>query len=242
MRFRQRNTSVYKDLRPTAAIALVRPNFSSGAAGNYWEIVEEFRGLYLSLLETHLPFDVVPISELAALETKGELGRYTLVVLPDLGNMGSAATAVDAFVRRGGKVISTGSAGLSRDGDVEMSSSLALQALTPALEGTELRSTYVTDQPQPRMADYHYQAPLLPVFGRYQRPSAHPNWPTATKEAATPPMFAGNSGTGKFFISLGQSAEPTGNSEKRMSVTTSPSSYKQWWSRNLLLTCTKTLS
>lgn len=169
MRFRQRNASVYQELRPTAGIALVRPDFSSGAAGNYWEIVEEFRGLYLTLLEAHLPFDVVPVSALASMETNGTLDRYSLVILPDLGNMGDAASAVDAFVSRGGKIISTGAAGLSRDGDLELSSSLALQALTPALTGTELRSTYVTDQPQSKMADYHYQAPMLPVFGRYQR-------------------------------------------------------------------------
>jgi hypothetical protein len=52
---------------------------------------------------------------------------------------------------------------------VELASSLALQALTSTPEGKDLRSTYVTDQHQPKMADYHYEAPLLPVFGRYQR-------------------------------------------------------------------------
>lgn len=170
MRFRQHNSAVYQGLHPTAEIALVRPGHASvSGAGNYWELVEEFRGLYLSLLEASLPFDVLPVDELATLESSEGLARYKLLIVPDMGNLARAAPVIDAFVQRGGKLISTGSAGIGKDGEVEIASSLALQALSPALVGKDLRSTYVTDQHQPRMADYQYDAPLLPVFGRYQR-------------------------------------------------------------------------
>lgn len=170
MKFRQKNAAVYQGLRPTAEIALVRPGFSSvNGSGNYWELVEEFRGLYQSLLEANLPFDVVPVNELATMASSEDLARYNLLIIPDMGNLGGAAPAIDAHVKQGGKLISTGSAGIGRDGEVELASSLALQALTSTPEGKDLRSTYVTDQHQPKMADYHYEAPLLPVFGRYQR-------------------------------------------------------------------------
>jgi len=112
---------------------------------------------------------VLPVDELANLAAREELARYSLLVVPDMGNLGSAAPAIDEFVAGGGNLMSTGSAGIGRDGNLELASSLALQALTPALTGNELRSTYVTDKPQPRMADYHYNGPLLPLFGRYQR-------------------------------------------------------------------------
>ncbi|MDQ0733373.1 alpha-amylase family protein [Arthrobacter sp. B1I2] len=169
MRFRQQNSKVYEGLHPAAEIALVRPSYSSVTQGNYWELVEEFRGLYLSLLEANLPFDVLPVGDLANLAAREGLTRYSLLVVPDMGNLGSAATAIDEYVAGGGNLMSTGSAGIGRDGNLELASSLALQALTPALTGNELRSTYVTDKPQPRIADYHYNGPLLPLFGRYQR-------------------------------------------------------------------------
>ena len=169
MRFRRQNAKVYEGLAPAAEIALLRPSHTSVVTGNYWELIDEFRGLYLSLLEASLPFDVLPVDELSKLADREGLTRYKLLIVPDMGNLGEAAAAIDEFVAGGGRLISTGSAGIGRDGDVELASSLALQALTPALTGNELRSTYVTDKPQPAMAQYHYAAPLLPLFGRYQR-------------------------------------------------------------------------
>jgi len=178
MIFRQRNTAVYAALRPAAEIALIRPDFSSATGRNYWDLIEEFRGLYLSLLEASLPFDVLPVGALHALETDEAMTRYNLVILPEMSNLGPAAAAIDAFVHKGGNLICTGSAGVGRDGDVELDSSLALQALGPASEGNDLRSTYVTDKPQPAMSEYYYSPGIIPVYGRYQRyvwkPGSHP--------------------------------------------------------------------
>ncbi|BCW82621.1 hypothetical protein DM794_20825 [Paenarthrobacter ureafaciens] len=169
MAFRQRNAAVYEGLRPAAEIALVRPGFSSANGRNYWDLTEEFRGLYLSLLEAGLPFDVLPVNALPGVEADQTLSRYKLIVLPEMSNLGPAAAAIDGFVDRGGNLICTGSAGVGRDGDIELDSALALQALSPAAEGHDLRSTYISDKPQPAMAEYGYGPGILPVYGRYQR-------------------------------------------------------------------------
>lgn len=166
MRFRSSHTDLYRALRPAANIGLVRPDIASSAP-NHWDALEEFRGVYLSLLEAHLPFDVIPIDQLGKLGANGGLDRYSLMILPDVGTLGRAAAAVDAFVHRGGNLIATGSSGLSRDGAIELQSSPARRTPLVVLSGTELRSTFVTDAAQPRMGEYHYEAPVLPVYGRY---------------------------------------------------------------------------
>ncbi|WP_205857417.1 alpha-amylase family protein [Phytoactinopolyspora endophytica] len=169
MRFRRANATLYRDLKPAATIALVRPSMATAEHGAYWDALEEFRGLYASLLEAHVPFDVVPIDELQRMGERGLLTRYELLILPDAGTLGESAAQVDDFVYQGGKLLTTGSSGLSRSGALELSCAPALHALTPALSDTELRSTYVTSATQPRIDEFRYEAPIIPVYGRYQR-------------------------------------------------------------------------
>ena len=168
MQFRSRNGDLYRKLRPAANIGLVRPDIASSAP-NHWDALEEFRGVYLSLLEAHLPFDVIPVDQLGKLGAKRGLDRYSLLVLPDVGTLGGSAGAVDDFVHRGGKIVATGSSGLSRDGVVELQSNPALRTTDSVLSGADLRSTFVTDTEQPRMGEFHYEAPVVPVYGRYFR-------------------------------------------------------------------------
>ena len=169
MRFRSSHASLYGDLRPAANIGLVRPDFGSAAPGTYWEVVEEFRGLYSAMLEAHLPFDVLPVDRLARRGADAMLGRCDLVILPDVGSLRGGAAVVDEYVRHGGGLLITGTSGAGSDGGLELACTPALQALGPALAGENLRSTYVTDRPQPRIDEFHYAAPIIPVFGRYQR-------------------------------------------------------------------------
>lgn len=168
MRFRARNSDLYRQLRPAATIGLVRPDVAT-TAPHHSDAVEEFRGAYLSLLQGALPFDVLPAEELGRLGKAGSLDRYALLVLPDVGTLGAAAEVIDSYVRRGGNLLATGSTGLSREGDVELASSPALHLVPPALSGTELRSSYVASADQSQMEEYRYDGPLLPVFGRYFR-------------------------------------------------------------------------
>ncbi|MGW1344361.1 alpha-amylase family protein [Kribbella sp. NPDC002412] len=70
-RFHRDHTEVYTDLVPAAETLLVRDNSA------------EFQGLYLSLLQRHVPFDVLPQDRLGDVD----LSRYRVVVLPDLGDV-----------------------------------------------------------------------------------------------------------------------------------------------------------
>ncbi|MGK3956390.1 alpha-amylase family protein [Arthrobacter sp. R4] len=169
MQFRARNRQLYAGLRPAADVALVRPDHGSAPRGYYWSALEEFRGFYLALQEGHIPFDIVPVDRVSTLAENGSLARYRLVVLPDIGTLRDGSGAVDEYVKGGGALLMTGSSGLSHAGSVELASAPALQALVPVLEGNDLRSTFVTESPQPRIDEYHYAGPLIPVFGRYQR-------------------------------------------------------------------------
>ncbi|MCF6469210.1 hypothetical protein FAF44_12515 [Nonomuraea sp. MG754425] len=96
-RFHRDHADVYRDLVSEARTLLVRPAGEGRA---------EFEGLYLALLERHVPFDVLPEAKLAVTD----LSRYRLVVLPDLGALSSPG-AVDAYAEAGGTVLATGSSG-----------------------------------------------------------------------------------------------------------------------------------
>lgn len=89
-RFHRDHAEVYTDLVSTAETLLVRP--SSGST-------PEFQGLYLSLLQRHIPYDVLPQERLA----DADLSRYRVVVLPDLGTVD-----LDRYVEAGGSVVATG--------------------------------------------------------------------------------------------------------------------------------------
>jgi hypothetical protein len=85
-RFHRDHAEVYCELVPAAQTLLVRPARSRA----------EFEGLYLALLQRHVPFDVLPQDRLADVD----LTRYRTVVLPDAGmvDLGSYA----------GRVVATG--------------------------------------------------------------------------------------------------------------------------------------
>jgi len=96
-RFHRDHSDVYTDLVPVAETLLVRPSAGSSA---------EFQGLYLSLLQRHIPFDVLPQERLGDVD----LSRYRVVVLPDLGPVDSV---IDRFVDAGGAVVASGSTRLA---------------------------------------------------------------------------------------------------------------------------------
>jgi hypothetical protein len=64
----------------------------------------------------HIPFDTLPENRLAALGRSGDLDRYSLVALPDLGVLDdTAAKELDAYVARGGSLLLTGASGLDAE-------------------------------------------------------------------------------------------------------------------------------
>jgi hypothetical protein len=85
-RFHRDHAEVYRDLVPAAQTLLVRPVHSRA----------EFEGLYLSLLQRQVPFDVLPEERLG----EADLSRYRTVVLPNVGPVDLGAYA--------GRVVATG--------------------------------------------------------------------------------------------------------------------------------------
>ncbi|WP_163540964.1 alpha-amylase family protein [Occultella kanbiaonis] len=118
-RFHRDHADVYAGLRPDSDVLLVRgdrvgPDRAEG-------VRSEFEGLYLTLAESHLPFDVLSSSRIADLadlgrpgDGVGSLTGYRVVVLADVGELApEAVAALDAFVAAGGSVLATGSSALA---------------------------------------------------------------------------------------------------------------------------------
>lgn len=105
-RFYRDHQQEYTQLVSTAQVVLVRPDPLAHPAPVLEEIRSEFQGLYLALVEGHVPFDVLTANRVA----EADISRYRLVVLPDLGPLDDAAVAaLDAYVAAGGRVLGTGS-------------------------------------------------------------------------------------------------------------------------------------
>ena len=86
-----------------------RAHFDERPASGTVEWAEEFTGWARLLIEEHLPYDIV----IAETMTPAELGKYDLVILPDLANLSDAACAVvREYVSRGGRILATGSTSL----------------------------------------------------------------------------------------------------------------------------------
>ena len=169
-RFHKRNRALYAALKPGSTIAVARPNRLRSASPGYAELVGEFRGVYTSLQEAHLPFDAIDAGLIAKMAADGNLARYRMVILPDLGELGrDAAAALDAFVRDGGTVVLTGSSGIAADGSVEMATAPSQMQLGQPMSGDALWATYVAGAGQAAIGGYSYSGPVVPVYGSYTR-------------------------------------------------------------------------
>jgi hypothetical protein len=116
-RFHREHTEIYRDLVPSARVALVRPDALRHTPQRLIEATAEFQGLYLSLQERHVPFDVLPENKIVARATgQHGLGQYSTLVLPDLGALEpSVVETIDTFVNEGGAMVATGSSGFDAD-------------------------------------------------------------------------------------------------------------------------------
>jgi hypothetical protein len=165
-RFHRRWREIYERFVPAARTALVRPSLLVQSQEAFDSASLEFRGLYLSLQQKHVPFDVIPLEHIADMADNGSLARYALVVLPDVGELAQhAAAALDGFVDAGGNILGTGVSGLATDGG-QLSASPALEPLE-LLEGFALWSSYIATAVAGSAED-HYEAPIVPVFGGYR--------------------------------------------------------------------------
>jgi hypothetical protein len=178
-RFHRDHKDMYAALKPGGGIALARPDRLRSADPGYRETVEEFRGLYSAFKERHTPFDVIGADLIAKMAKEKLLDAYKLIVLPDLGSLGTeAAEALDRFVEAGGHVVLTGSSGITEHGGVELATAPAIMRVGKPETGQALWATYVSSAAQDQASSFHYEAPTIPVYGSY----AHFVWkPTAER-------------------------------------------------------------
>jgi hypothetical protein len=67
-----------------------------------------FRGAYRALVESHIPFDVLPDTQLAAAQTDGRLSTYKAVVLPNAAALSDEQTQLlDRYVEQGGGLVAS---------------------------------------------------------------------------------------------------------------------------------------
>ncbi|MEV5828726.1 alpha-amylase family protein [Spirillospora sp. NPDC052242] len=181
-RFHRERHDLYATLRPAATIALVRSGDGRGGHAGLGGALEEFRGTYRALQERHLPFDVVGLRDLAAMGAGRRLDRYRLVVLPDVGPLGAeTAEALDAFVERGGNLLTTGGSGITAEGGVELAASPAARRIGGIVSGEEVWSTYATLDEQPHADENRFAGSVVPVYGT----NARYVWKPGTEKAGS---------------------------------------------------------
>ncbi|CAN7710538.1 beta-galactosidase trimerization domain-containing protein [Neorhizobium tomejilense] len=168
--FFQSNRDIYAAYRPSSRVALVRPDPLRRADADYGEAVSEYRGIYNALKEKHIPFDVVGAEFIQRMAKAGNLARYTLVVLPDIRDIGTGtADCLDTYVAAGGNLVLTANSGVTQDGSVELATAPSVMRIEAPKSGMDLWATYVAETPQLDSRKFRYDGQILPVFGSYAR-------------------------------------------------------------------------
>jgi hypothetical protein len=157
-RFHRDNADLYTDLVPAAGVAVVRPDPLRVDRAAHERARAEFRGVYRALQQRHVPFDVLPLADLAA---DGEFGRYDVILVPDCGELDQTTVdALDRAVEAGSLVILTGSSGAAGP---------ALAHSPVESYGAEVadRDLYATYAAAAVDEAGHPRHPVVPVYGRF---------------------------------------------------------------------------
>jgi hypothetical protein len=131
---------------PTAKVALVfswatRKYFREGRMD--WS--QELDGWARVLLEEHIPFELVVAEQVDSADT---LARYDLVILPNLAFLGKGfSDAVEAYVRKGGKVLATGETALGDEHGYPRDDFALAELLGVHRKGT-IEGVFAMDGPQ----------------------------------------------------------------------------------------------
>jgi hypothetical protein len=168
-RFHKKWSEVYDGIRPSAMTGLVRPY--QGYMRNhddYEQAVSEFRGLYSSMQELHVPFDVLAAEHLMGIQANGSIERYKVIILPHLGDLGrlpvKTVESFDSWVERGGSLIATGSSGVGEGGLVQFKSLPSERRLAAVTKPELLWSSYIAP-PQKTHNGHYYDGPVVPLYG-----------------------------------------------------------------------------
>jgi hypothetical protein len=167
-RFHRRWRYVYDGMRPCARTGVIRPTQQMRSAADHERSIAEFRGIYAALQQTHVAFDVVPQESIADMAANASLKRYSVLVLPDLGELSAdAAQTLDAFVNDSGRLVATGSSGLATDGSVQLECLAARRQLAATTKADLLWSTYVAPNQSSGRDPNVYTGPIAPIYGAY---------------------------------------------------------------------------
>jgi hypothetical protein len=166
--FHKQWSDVYSGLRPSAKTGLVLPQESQREEEEEYELSSsEYQGLYKTLQELHIPFDVIAQENIEDIADSGGLDRYEVIILPDLGKLlPGDAEALDAWVAAGGKLVATGEVGVDDDGKVQLKSLPASKRVEFTTESEDLWSTYFAPE-QNRTEEGYYDGPIIPLLGTY---------------------------------------------------------------------------
>jgi hypothetical protein len=165
-RFHRDNADVYVDLKPSSRVGLVRPDILATSIARHDDATAEFRGLYRSLQEKHIPFDVVPEEGLVDMAKSGVLANYSVLVLSDIEALANErAQALNEFVSVGGRLLLTGASGFDASGEALLEEMPVARITGSTADEQDLKSVYVTKQaPQDGR---RYFAPVSPVYGAH---------------------------------------------------------------------------
>jgi len=172
LHFHRDNEALYDGSESAAEVLLVSPAQAEEAYGAAAEAkaVAARRGAYRALVESHIPFDVLPDNRLEVAAADGRLGRYRAIVLPNAAALSDAqAAALDAFVERGGGLVASyetatrDAEGRPRpDGQIALRSLGAARVLAARDAPKELRGAYLRVTRREDLADLP-ETDLVPV-------------------------------------------------------------------------------
>ncbi|MEU6716410.1 hypothetical protein ABZ897_33515 [Nonomuraea sp. NPDC046802] len=104
------NHDLYADLRPCAPVAVVRPPGGTALASmEHRSDFTEYRGIFESLQQRHIPFDVLGAEYARELAERQTLARYRVIAVPsDAITTPELAAALREFADAGGELVLTG--------------------------------------------------------------------------------------------------------------------------------------
>ncbi|HEU5315790.1 MAG TPA: alpha-amylase family protein, partial [Chloroflexota bacterium] len=170
--FHKANERWYDGARSASHVLLVSPTQSQDVYGDEFGAKAQaaFRGAYRALVESHIPFDVLPDTKLAEAEADGRLARYKAVVLPNAAALSDAQCAIlDGFVESGGGLVATfetatrdEQGGTRAGGGIGLASLGAARVLAKRDGVKELRGAYLRVTDRADLADLP-DTDLVPV-------------------------------------------------------------------------------
>lgn len=110
LRFHQNHEQYFADARSLARVLLISSMASQEHFGDNGadRVTNEARGIYRALVESHIPFDILPADRLVGAAESGSLNQYGAIILPNVAVLDDPQTRLlDGFVQSGGGLVAT---------------------------------------------------------------------------------------------------------------------------------------